>query len=312
MKYVLNTCTDPHWNMAHDEFLLEGLQEKVFCLWQNRPSVIIGLNQSAPAEVNLKYLEEKDITLARRVTGGGAVYHDLGNLNYTIAGPSRELENDYGLMAETLRKLGVPADRSGRNDILVEGRKCSGYAKRLSKDRMMIHGTLLWDVNLEVLTQALQVPGSKLQAAGIASVHSRVVNLKEYLPQFCRIQEFQAALQDILAEGDPMITLSQEQLRSIDQMADEKFRRWEWIYGHSPSASFQSSRKFACGTVQVLYTLKHGVFESLTFSGDFLGNRPAEELARQLIGKRVEDIGALPVSLYFDQLTAEEFLTLFE
>ena len=109
-----------------------------------------------------------------------------------------------------------------------------------------------------------------------------------------------------------MITLSQEQLRSIDQMADEKFRRWEWIYGHSPSASFQSSRKFACGTVQVLYTLKHGVFESLTFSGDFLGNRPAEELARQLIGMRIEDIGTLPISHYFDQLTAQEFITLFQ
>lgn len=312
MKYVLNTCTDPHWNMAHDEFLLEGLQEKVFCLWQNRPSVIIGLNQSAPAEVNLKYLEENDITLARRVTGGGAVYHDLGNLNYTIAGPSRELEYDYGLMAETLRKLGVPAERSGRNDILVEGRKCSGYAKRLSKDRMMIHGTLMWDVNLEVLTQALQVPGSKLQAAGIASVRSRVVNLKEYLPQFSNIQDFQAALQAILADSDSIISLTQEQIRGIDQMADDKFRSWEWIYGHSPAASFQNSRKFACGTIQVQYTLKHGVFESLSFSGDFLGNRPAEELARKLIGKRIEDIGTLPISHYFDQLTAQEFITLFQ
>ncbi len=312
MKSILNPCTDPHWNMAHDEFLLEGLQEKVFCLWQNRPSVIIGLNQSAPAEVNLKYLEENDITLARRVTGGGAVYHDLGNLNYTIAGPSRELENDYGLMAETLRKLGVPAERSGRNDILVEGRKCSGYAKRLSKDRMMIHGTLMWDVNLEVLTQALQVPGSKLQAAGIASVRSRVVNLKEYLPLFGQIQEFQAALQTILSDGDPIITLTREQILGIDQMANEKFRRWEWIYGHSPAASFQNSRKFACGTIQVQYTLKHGVFESLSFSGDFLGNRPAEELARQLIGKRIEDIGTLPISHYFDQLTAKEFITLFQ
>ena len=312
MKSILNPCTDPHWNMAHDEFLLEGLQEKVFCLWQNRPSVIIGLNQSAPAEVNLKYLEENDITLARRVTGGGAVYHDLGNLNYTIAGPSRELENDYGLMAETLRKLGVPAERSGRNDILVEGRKCSGYAKRLSKDRMMIHGTLMWDVNLEVLTQALQVPGSKLQAAGIASVRSRVVNLKEYLPQFSNIRQFQAALQDILANDDPIITLTEQQLQGIEQMADEKFRRWEWIYGHSPAASFQNSRKFACGTIQVQYTLKHGVFENLSFSGDFLGNRPAEELARQLIGKRVQDIGTLPISHYFDQLTPLEFLTLFQ
>ena len=314
MKFLTNFCTNAHWNMAFDEFALEGIHapEPLFFLWQNAPAVIIGLNQSPYAEVNLPYLEQKGILLARRVTGGGAVYHDLGNLNYSIAGPLEQMENAYEWVPEALRRMGVPAERSGRNDILVDGKKCSGYAKRLSKDRMMIHGTLLWNVNLEVLTQALQVPGSKLQAAGIASVHSRVVNLKEYLPQFCRIQEFQAALQDILAEGDPMITLSQEQLRSIDQMADEKFRRWEWIYGHSPSASFQSSRKFACGTIQVQYTLKHGVFESLSFSGDFLGNRPAEELARQLIGKRVEDIGALPVSLYFDQLTAEEFLTLFE
>ena len=312
MKYILNPCTDPHWNMAHDEFLLEGLQEEVFCLWQNRPSVIIGLNQSAPAEVNLKYLEENDITLARRVTGGGAVYHDLGNLNYTIAGSARKMENAYGLMAETLRKLGVPAERSGRNDILVEGRKCSGYAKRLSKDRMMIHGTRMWDVNLEVLTEALKVPGSKLQAAGIASVRSRVANLKTYLPQFSDISAFRDALQDLLAEGDPEIPLGTEQRQSIDRMADEKFRRWEWIYGHSPAASFRSSRKFACGTVQVQYTLRHGVFESLSFSGDFLGNRPAEELAQQLLGERMEIIGTLPISTYFDQLTPEEFITLFQ
>jgi lipoate-protein ligase A len=312
MKYILNPCTDPHWNMAHDEFLLEGLQEEVFCLWQNRPSVIIGLNQSAPAEVNLKYLEENDITLARRVTGGGAVYHDLGNLNYTIAGSARKMENAYGLMAETLRKLGVPAERSGRNDILVEGRKCSGYAKRLSKDRMMIHGTLMWDVNLEVLTEALKVPGSKLQAAGIASVRSRVANLKTYLPQFSDISAFRDALQDLLAEGDPEIPLGPEQRQSIDRMADEKFRRWEWIYGHSPAASFRSSRKFACGTVQVQYTLRHGVFESLSFSGDFLGNRQAEELAQQLLGERMEIIGTLPISTYFDQLTPEEFITLFQ
>ena len=312
MKSILNPCTDPHWNMAHDEFLLEGLQEKVFCLWQNRPSVIIGLNQSAQAEVNLKYLEENDITLARRVTGGGAVYHDLGNLNYTIAGPAKELENDYGLMAETLQKLGVPAERSGRNDIMVEGRKCSGYAKRLSKDRMMIHGTLMWDVNLEVLTQALQVPGSKLQAAGIASVRSRVTNLKDYLPQFRNIQEFQAALQTLLAQRDSEIRLTQQQLQGIDQMADEKFRRWEWIYGHSPAASFQNSRKFACGTIQVQYTIKHGVFESLTFSGDFLGPRPAEELAQQLLGQRPENILRAPVATYFDQLSPQELLGLFQ
>ena len=310
MKYVMNACTDPHWNMAHDEFLLEGLREQVFCLWQNRPSVIIGLNQSPYAEVDLKYLEEEGITLARRVTGGGAVYHDFGNLNYNIAGPVANMENAYGLMAETLRGLGLKAERSGRNDILVDGRKCSGYAKRLSRDRMMIHGTLMWDVNLETLTRALAVPGSKLQAAGIASVRSRVANLKEYLPRFPDIKAFQNALQEKLADGSPEIRLTQEQISSINQMADSKFRTWEWNFGRSPSASFAAGKKFACGTVQIEYTLRHGVFERLHFGGDFLGNRPAEELASALIGHKPEDVLKMRVQDYFDGLSPEELASL--
>ena len=185
MKYLQNTSTDPHFNMAFDEFCLEQLKadEPVFYLWQNRPSVIIGLNQSAYAEVNLPFLQEKGIKLARRVTGGGAVYHDLQNLNYTITGRIRDLEKDYPAYVETmanaLRTLGVPAQLSGRNDILVEGRKCSGYAKRMSRDRLMIHGTLMYDVDIDTLTRALSVPGSKLSAAGIESVRSRVSNLKD-------------------------------------------------------------------------------------------------------------------------------------
>jgi lipoate-protein ligase A len=200
MKSLSYPSTDPHLNMAMDEFVLEGLRldEPVFALWQNAPSVIIGLSQNAFAEVNLPYLEEHGIALARRVTGGGAVYHDLGNLNYTIAGRSRDLERDYPayvtMVADALRRLGVPAEVSGRNDILVEGRKCSGYAKRVWKDRLMIHGTLMYDVDLEVLTSALAVPGSKLSSAGVASVRSRVANLKEFLPDLPDIGAFRAAL----------------------------------------------------------------------------------------------------------------------
>ena len=188
MKYLQNNSTDPHFNMAFDEFCLEQLKadEPVFYLWQNRPSVIIGLNQSAYAEVNLPCLREKGIVLARRVTGGGAVYHDLQNLNYTITGRIRDLETDYPAYVETmaraLRQLGVPAEVSGRNDILVDGRKCSGYAKRVSKDRLMIHGTLMYDVDIDTLTQVLATPGSKLSAAGISSVRSRVANLKSIFP----------------------------------------------------------------------------------------------------------------------------------
>jgi len=313
VKYLVNTCTDAQWNMAFDQYVLEQgpWEEPVFYLWQNAPSVIIGRNQSAYAEVNLPYLEEHGIALARRVTGGGAVYHDLGNLNYSIAGPVDRMEEAPGLLEKALQQLGVPARRTGRNDILVEGRKCSGYAKSLSGKRMMIHGTLLWDVDLEALTRSLAVPGSKLEAAGVASVRSRVANLRSYLPSLPDIRAFRDALQSLLAGADTAICLSPDQLAAIDLLAAEKFRSWDWIYGHSPATTFQSRRKFACGTVEAHYTLTHGVFSALRFTGDFIGGLPAEELSARLLGCRPDDILREDIGRYFDQVSPEEFLQLF-
>ena len=314
MKYILNPQTHPHYNMAFDESLLSSppLEEPLFCLWQNRPSVIIGLNQSAYAEVNLPFLEANGIVLARRVTGGGAVYHDLGNLNYTITGGIRELDEQACLqrVVDALRELGVPAERSGRNDILVEGRKCSGYAKRMEKDRVMVHGTLMFEVDLAQLTEALAVPGSKLSAAGIASVRSRVANLKEYLPQFPSIREFQEALHARLAGADEEIRLTEEQLGAIRAQTETKFSTWEWNYGHSPSATFRPCKKFPCGTVEALFSLKHGCLDSLSFKGDFIGNLPADSLAARLEGipYRLPDLETAlqDAGQYFDHMQPRE------
>ena len=322
MKYLSNNSTDPHYNMAFDEFCLEKLHadEPVFYLWRNRPSVIIGLNQSAYAEVNLPYLEEKGIALARRVTGGGAVYHDLQNLNYTITGRIRDLDSDYPAYVQTmvraLRALGVPAELSGRNDILVEGRKCSGYAKRMSRDRLMIHGTLMYDVDIDTLTQALSAPGSKLSAAGIASVRSRVANLKEYLPQFPDMEAFRETLQGILAGDDGEIRLTAGQLERIGADAAAKFRTWEWNYGHSPAAAFRVCRRFSCGTVEAAFSLRGGRIDGLRFSGDFLGNLPPDRIGDALQGCRFtredirEKLHGIPVWASFDQLTEEELTEL--
>ena len=314
MKFLTNLCTDAHWNMAFDEFALEQirLNEPVFFLWQNAPAVIIGLNQSPYAEVNLPYLEKKGIVLARRVTGGGAVYHDLGNLNYSIVGPIEKMENAFEWVPQALCRLGVPAERSGRNDIMVEGRKCSGYAKRLSRDRMMVHGTLMWDVDLEELTEALKTPGSKVTAKGIASVRSRVANLKDYLPQYPTLDAFRKALQEVLADGDGEYVLTADQRAAVDRECREKFATWEWNFGHSPETTHRGSRKFACGTVEVLYSLKDGVLTDVSFQGDFLGNRPADELAAALKGKRLTELSALEVSAFFDGLTGAELASLFE
>ena len=294
MQFLQNPSTDPHFNMSFDEYCLEQFpsNDTVFYLWQNRPSVIIGLNQNAYSEVNLDYLKENDIVLARRVTGGGAVYHDLQNLNYTIVGRSRDLEKDYPgylhYILEALRSLGVPAEISGRNDILVEGRKVSGYAKRVYKDRLMVHGTLMYDVDIEKLTKALAVPGSKLEAAGIASVRSRVANLREYLPQFKDIMEFKDALQGILAGGDGEIMLAQSRLDEIRAINEARFSTWEWNLGRSPRASFTKTAKLPCGTVAVSYSVMRGLLEAVSFEGDFLGNLPAEGLAARLEGCRYD------------------------
>ena len=322
MKYIQNNSLDPHFNMAFDEFCLEHLKadEPVFYLWQNRPSVIIGLNQSAYAEVNLPYLQEKGIVLARRVTGGGAVYHDLQNLNYTITGRIRDLESDcpayVETMAQALRGLDVPAELSGRNDILVEGRKCSGYAKRMYKDRLMIHGTLMYDVDIDTLTKALAVPGSKLSAAGVASVRSRVANLKDYLPQFPDIRAFKNALQELLAGADEEIRLTPDQLARIEADAAAKFRTWEWNCGHSPAASFQVRKKVSCGTVEAAFSLKNGCIDGLRFGGDFLGNLPPDGIERVLQGCRytreniINILRDAPVRACFDALSPEELTDL--
>ena len=325
MRYLRNSCTDPHYNMSFDEYCLEQFpsDETVFFLWRNAPSVIIGLNQNAYAEVNLPYLEENGIVLARRVTGGGAVYHDLQNLNYTIVGRSRDLDRDYPgylhMMLDALRSLGVPAEMNGRNDITVDGRKVSGYAKRVYKDRLMVHGTLMYDVDIERLTKALSVPGSKLDAAGIASVRSRVGNLRECLPQFSDIIEFKDALERILSRdyADTQVFLTEAQEVEIADICRTKFSTWEWNFGHSPKAQFSKALRLPCGTVELRCDIVRGRIAGAAFGGDFIGSLPAEAVADALEGRRfgradvLEALQGLDVRRHFDGTSPEQLADLF-
>ena len=229
MKFLRNTSTDPHFNMSFDEYCLQRLpsDDDVFYLWQNRPSVIIGHNQDAEREVNLDYLRQNGIVLARRVTGGGAVYHDLQNLNYSIVGRKPRIE----VIVEALRSMGVPAELTGRNDIFVEGRKVSGFARSVYHQRELIHGTLMYDVDIDALTRALDTPESKLNRKGVASVRSRVANLKDYLPGIEDIAQFQERLHTLLARGDQEVFLPPEAMEQIEKRRIEKFASPQWIYG---------------------------------------------------------------------------------
>lgn len=314
MKYLINNSTDPYFNLAFDEYCLENIpsEEPYFFLWRNRPAVIIGLNQNAYSEVNLDYLNSHGITLARRVTGGGAVYHDLQNMNYTIIGRNPSPQP----MVDALRSLGVPAELTGRNDIFVEGKKVSGYARRVSHDQEIIHGTLMYDVDLDTLTHVLDTQGSKMQAKGIASVKSRVANLKEYLPQFKSLDELQAALQEILSAGDGQMPLSAEQVAEVRRQADEKFSTWDFIYGHSHEADFRCKAKLSCGTVEADIRVDRGLIARLDFSGDFLFDTPAQELAAKMTGLRYAPaevkafLATQPVSTYFRGATPDDLAAL--
>ena len=293
MRYLINNSTDPYFNLAFDEYCLENIhsEEPYFFLWRNRPAVIIGLNQNAYGEVNLEYLNANGITLARRVTGGGAVYHDLQNMNYTIIGRNPSPQP----MVDALRQLGVPAELTGRNDIFVEGRKVSGYARRVAGNQEIIHGTLMYDVDLDTLQHVLDTPASKMKAKGISSVRSHVANLKEYLPQFKSLDELQAKLSEILSGGDgPLLAQgsgypNQDVIDAeVRRIAAEKFATWEFIYGHSHEADFNYKKKMPCGTVEASLRIDRGTITALTFSGDFLFDEPSEDLAKKLIGLRYD------------------------
>ena len=322
MRYLKNPSTNPYYNMAFDEYCPESLpiDEPVFFLWQNRPAVIVGFNQEVNTEVNLDYLKENGIELVRRVTGGGAVYHDLENLNYTIVGRSEDLERDYpeyaSIMAKALQSLGVPATLSGRNDILVEGRKVSGFAKRVCKNRLMVHGTLMYNVDVDVLTKVLNPSTTKLQSKGIASVRSRVANLREYLPNVPDIQTFSKQLEEILSlhYQDTEYQLSEIDLANIQELTDKKFATWEWNYGRSPKATLTHSARLACGTVEIHLTLAENRISSCRFGGDFLGNLPTSDVEKVLQGVVYEPLAIqkclqqLEISNYFDKVMAEDLV----
>lgn len=322
MRYLKNPSTNPYYNMAFDEYCLESLpiDEPVFFLWQNRPAVIVGFNQEVNTEVNLDYLKENGIDLVRRVTGGGAVYHDLENLNYTIVGRSEDLERDYpeyaSLLAKALQTLGVPATLSGRNDILVEGRKVSGFAKRVCKNRLMVHGTLMYNVDVDVLTHVLNPSTTKLQSKGIASVRSRVANLCEYLPEIPDIQTFSQRLEEILSNNytDTEYQLTETDLANIQRLTDKKFATWEWNYGHSPKATLVHSARLACGTVEIHLTLAENRIASCRFGGDFLGNLPASDVEKALTGIPYEIneirkcLSKIEINRYFDRVLVDDLL----
>ena len=294
MEFIESNCTDAKWNLALEEYVFECMDpsHSYLMLWQNQNTIVVGEFQNTAGEVNNEYVRQHGITVVRRLSGGGAVYHDLGNLNFTFitdANPSGQIDlRAFCLpILETLRSFGVPAELSGRNDMIIEGRKFSGNAQYLKNGRVMHHGTLLFDSDLSVMSKALRVDRAKMESKGIQSVESRVTNLKEYLPPDVTMDVFKQRLIQQLSQSSPLnhIHLTDKDEEAIARLRDQRYDTWEWNYGKSPA--YHTSRKLrieGCGTVEVSLSVEEGLISQLCFRGDFFGSEDPSALADALTG----------------------------
>jgi lipoate-protein ligase A len=325
MIYIETHSTDPTWNLAFEEYCLKELVqfERILMLWQNDNAIIIGRYQNAESEINLEAAHRLDTKIVRRPSGGGAVYHDLGNLNYTfiypIDGLNRQDISVYaGPMVTALNKIGVPAEIKGRNDLLLDGKKISGTAQRIQKGRLMHHGTLLYDSNLDSLEGVLQVDKAKVASKGIASIRSRVTNIKEHLPegQFEDVQAFWQALLAAFTEEEPLtpFELTPEMLAEVEQLQKEKYQSWDWNFGKAPAFEYKNSQRYPFGKLEIQANIKKGMIEECKISGDFMGMAdldPIEEALKDVrynpedVRKALDD---LELSLYLGGITADEFV----
>lgn len=288
------TC--PYFNLAAEEFLLNSAppDETIFRLWRNAPAVIVGRHQNALSEVCVPYIDSHGIALVRRLTGGGAVYHDLGNLNYTFITADSGGPLDFAPMVEpVLRLLGelrLPARLDGRNDVTLDGKKFSGCAQSRSNGRLLHHGTLLFSADFDAMAVALSPDPEKFRSHAVASVRSRVTNLAEYLPPEITLSVFADRLVETVArstsERFERRRFSDEQIRAVEKLRDEKYRTWDWNVGRSPRCDFVSQKRFVWGNLSVELRLDEGRIASAAFRGDFFALADPTELAALFVGRR--------------------------
>ncbi|MFL5562939.1 MAG: lipoate--protein ligase [Gemmatimonadaceae bacterium] len=329
MLFVDNRdVTDAHHNLALEEYVLRNRMgdEDLLLFYVNAPAIIIGRNQNTIEEIDPDVVAAKGIRVVRRISGGGAVYHDLGNLNFSfmtrdVSGRFNRYEKFNRPVVEVLNALGVAAEIGGRNDILVGGRKISGNAQFATPDRMFSHGTLLLDSNLDDVTAALRPRPGKVESKGVKSIRSRVANISEFLSAPLGVTELrERILEGIFGTRDrvkiPTLPLGDGDWQGVRELHDRKYGTWKWNYGENPPSNVQRAKRFPVGEIDVRLDVQEGHLRGVRIFGDFMGRREVAEIERRLVGipyTREAVKGALigvEMSEYFGDVESDEVLAL--
>lgn len=321
--------TDPRINLAIEEYVLKNMdieKDDFLLFYINKPSIIIGKNQNTIEEINTDYVEENGVIIVRRLSGGGAVYHDLNNLNFSfLTKDDGNSFNNYKKftqpVVDALAKLGVSSELSGRNDILAEGRKVSGNAQYSTRGRMFSHGTLMFNLDIDAVVNSLKVKQDKIESKGIKSVRSRVANIIDFLPEDKKItvEQFRMEILKSIFGGEENIEyyeLTEQDWEKIYDISKNRYQLWEWNYGKSPRFNIQKTHRFPSGNIDIRLEVNKGIIEEATIFGDFFGVGEVGEVEALLVGVKydrtalAEALVSIEIPKYFGGVTQEEFLQL--
>lgn len=328
MYFVDNKgITDPRINLAIEEYVLKNMdidKDSFLLFYINEPSIIIGKNQNTVEEINTEYVDANGIHVVRRLSGGGAVYHDLGNLNFSFItkddGESfRNFKKFTEPVIKALADMGVTAELLGRNDILVEGRKVSGNAQFATQGRMFTHGTLMFDTEIERVVSALKVRKDKIESKGIKSIRSRVANISEFIEGPMTIEQFRMEILKSIFEGEQNIQyweLTDEDWDNIRALSAERYGNWDWNYGKSPKFNMQHSHRFPVGGIDVRLQVEKGKIDDVNIYGDFFGVGDVTVVEDSLKGIQYDResitkaLDAVDIPTILGGITKEEFINL--